>query len=94
MLTNASVAKSLVEEFENKPDTKVTKRVDKLLSNADNKIYSSAMRGKRHIRFRAWMFNQQVLEIFTKRLEKLGYYVTIYSISFKLYEFKISWDKD
>ena len=93
MLTNADTAKVLVEEFKNKPDTKTKKRVNNLLNRATDKIFIAAKSGKTHIRFRVWIFNPTVEELFRNGLEYLGFYVTIYSISFNFYEFKISWDK-
>ena len=93
MLTNADTAKITVEEFKNKPDTKTKKRVNNLLNRASDKIFIAAKKGKTHIRFRVWIFNPTVEEFFKNGLEYLGFYVTIYSISFNFYEFKISWDK-
>lgn len=93
MLTNADKAKILVEEFKNKPDTKTKKRVNNLMNKATGKIFIAAKKGKTHIRFRVWIFSPTVEEFFVNGLEYLGFYVTIYSISFNFYEFKISWDK-
>lgn len=93
MLTNADTAKILVEEFKNKPDTKTKKRVNNLLNRATDKIFIAAKKGKTHIRFRVWIFNPQVIDLFEKGLEYLGFYVQILPLGFYFYSFIISWDK-
>ena len=93
MLINAETAKITVEEFKNKPDTKVKKRVNKLLNRSNDKIFIAAKNGKTYIRYRVLIFNPQVIDLFEKGLEYLGFYVQILPLGFYFYSFIISWDK-